>query len=122
MVGPGALACSEGLQCLATVDGDMCVPLAPDGTPPAGTDVCSAKVGGAVACVSGACVLACVTDAQCLSGTVCSEVPGVCVWPPQSGGGTTGTSTSGVEVSGEPLITATTGTSEVEPEMGTSEG
>lgn len=112
----GYSACAEGSTCLSTADGDICLPPSPDGAPPQGYGTCIAKLGGTLSCMTGgSCLLTCDEDADCLGGTVCSEAAGACVWPPQSPGETTGTSTAG-ELSSSP----STGTTEAPADPSTS--
>jgi hypothetical protein len=88
--------CDGSLHCLATIDGDMCVPPALGPGKLGSKTSCGAKLGGTLNCENaGVCVLACDADADCLGGTVCAEIPGVCVWPSEPAGDSTSTSGAG---------------------------
>lgn len=83
--------CGQELYCFESTAGSMCVPYAVDGQQPKMFATCKAKYGSALDCASGVCFHLCDEDADCLGGTVCSEIPGVCVWPTSDGGDTSST-------------------------------
>lgn len=80
--------CLQGLACVMTVEGDMCVPEAVDGKLPKAFSTCKAKYGSGFSCASGLCLHLC--EDTCLAGTVCAEVENVCVWPFPEGDTSTG--------------------------------
>lgn len=120
-------SCGADLYCLETVDGNMCVPYAVNGHPAKSAASCKTKYGNGFQCVSGVCLHLCSVDTDCLGGTICSEIPGVCVWSYTPAGSTgevemTSSPSTGTTEAPDPS-TGTTGTTQVsEPSTGVSTG